>query len=124
MVLGLELAARYAPAETGGVGGDWYDVFSLPSNWLCVVIGDVVGRGLDAADTMVRRRSALRAYALLGDDPAEVLDRLDQEVQHFDPRRWPPCCWPCSSPRWNECIRPWLVILPQCWRYLGNPRPP
>lgn len=85
VVPGLELAARYAPAETGGVGGDWYDVFSLPSNWLCLVIGDVVGRGLDAADTMGRLRSALRAYTLLGGDPAEVLDRFDQQVQHFDP---------------------------------------
>ena len=85
VVPGLELAARYAPAENGGVGGDWYDVFTLPTNWLCLVIGDVVGRGLPAADTMGRLRSALRAYALLGGNPAEVLDRLDQDVQHFDP---------------------------------------
>lgn len=84
VVPGLELAARYVPAESGGVGGDWYDVFPLPSGW-CIVIGDVVGRGLGAADGMGRLRSALRAYALLGGDPAEVLDRLDQDVQYFDP---------------------------------------
>lgn len=82
---GLELAARYVPAENGGVGGDWYDVFTLPSGWLCMVIGDVVGRGLDAADLMGQLRSALRAYALLGGDPAEVLGRLDQQMQHFEP---------------------------------------
>jgi anti-sigma regulatory factor (Ser/Thr protein kinase)/putative methionine-R-sulfoxide reductase with GAF domain len=86
VVPGLELAARYVPAERGGVGGDWYDVFSLPSSWLCIVIGDVVGRGLGAAEAMGRLRSALRAYALLGGDPTEVLDRLDQDVQHFDPQ--------------------------------------
>lgn len=85
VVPGLELAARYVPAENGGVSGDWYDVFTLPSNWLCIVIGDVVGRGLAAADVMGRLRSALRAYALLGGDPAEVLGRLDQQVQHFEP---------------------------------------
>ncbi|MGH3766918.1 MAG: ATP-binding SpoIIE family protein phosphatase [Pseudonocardiaceae bacterium] len=85
VVPGLEMAARYVPAEDGGVGGDWYDVFTLPSGWLCIVIGDVVGRGLVAADVMGRLRNALRAYALLGGDPAEVLGRLDQHVQHFEP---------------------------------------
>ena len=85
VVPGLEFAARYVPAENGGVGGDWYDVFTLPSGWLCLVIGDVVGRGLGAADVMGRLRSTLRAYALLGGDPAEVLGRVDQLVQHFEP---------------------------------------
>jgi anti-sigma regulatory factor (Ser/Thr protein kinase)/putative methionine-R-sulfoxide reductase with GAF domain len=85
VVPGLELAARYVPAESGGVGGDWYDVFTLPSGRLCIVIGDVVGRGLVAADVMGRLRNALRAYALLGGDPAEVLGRLDQHVLHFEP---------------------------------------
>ena len=85
VVPGLELAARYVPAANGGVSGDWYDVFTLPSGWLCIVIGDVVGRGLIAADVMGQLRSALRAYALLGGDPAEVLGRLDQQVQHFEP---------------------------------------
>jgi anti-sigma regulatory factor (Ser/Thr protein kinase)/putative methionine-R-sulfoxide reductase with GAF domain len=85
VVPGLELAARYVPAENGGVSGDWYDVFTLPSGWLCIVIGDVVGRGFVAADVMGRLRSVLRSYALLGGDPAEVLSRLDQQVQHFDP---------------------------------------
>jgi serine phosphatase RsbU (regulator of sigma subunit)/anti-sigma regulatory factor (Ser/Thr protein kinase) len=85
VVPGLELAARYVPAESGGVSGDWYDVFTLPFGWLCLVIGDVVGRGLHAADVMGQLRSALRAYALLGGDPAEVLGRLDQQIQHFDP---------------------------------------
>lgn len=85
VVQGLELAARYVPSETGGVSGDWYDVFALPSGCLCLVIGDVVGRGLGAADVMGRLRNALRAYALLEGDPTKLLDRLDQHVQHFDP---------------------------------------
>jgi anti-sigma regulatory factor (Ser/Thr protein kinase)/putative methionine-R-sulfoxide reductase with GAF domain len=85
VVPGLELAARYVPAESGGVSRDWYDVFTLPSGWLCLVIGDVVGRGHHAVDVMGRLRSALYAYALLGGDPAEVLGRLDHQIQHFDP---------------------------------------
>src|SRR5262249_26517591 len=69
VVPGLEMAARYVGAELGGIGGDWYDVFALPDNRLCIVIGDVVGRGLAAADVMGRLRSALRAHALYSDDP-------------------------------------------------------
>jgi phosphoserine phosphatase RsbU/P len=79
-----ELAARYVPGE-GSVGGDWYDVFTLPSGELGVVMGDVTGSGLAAAVIMGRMRSALRAYALESDDPADVLARLDAKMQHFEP---------------------------------------
>jgi anti-sigma regulatory factor (Ser/Thr protein kinase)/putative methionine-R-sulfoxide reductase with GAF domain len=83
-VAGLRFAARYIPGDAGGLGGDWYDVFTLPSGRLGVVIGDVVGRGLHAAVVMGRLRSALRAFALEEDDPAEVLERLDRNVEHFE----------------------------------------
>lgn len=81
---GLDLSARYITGA-GGVGGDWYDVFVLPSGSLCLVIGDVVGRGLRAAVVMGRLRSALRAYALETEDPADILTRLDRKTQHFEP---------------------------------------
>ena len=80
----VQMAARYVPGE-GAVGGDWYDVFTLPSGQLGVVIGDVTGSGLQAAVIMGRMRSALRAYALESADPAEVLARLDAKMQHFEP---------------------------------------
>jgi putative methionine-R-sulfoxide reductase with GAF domain len=83
-VAGAELAARYVPGS-GAIGGDWYDVFSLPSGELCVTVGDVAGSGLAAAVIMGRMRSALRAYALETTDPAEVLGRLDRKMQHFEP---------------------------------------
>jgi len=83
-VEGAEMAARYV-AGSGVVGGDWYDVFTLPSGELGVVMGDVAGSGLSAAVIMGRMRSALRAYALETLDPAEVLDRLDRKMQHFEP---------------------------------------
>jgi phosphoserine phosphatase RsbU/P len=83
VVAGAEMAARYIPGS-GGVGGDWYDVFTLPTGELCVVIGDVAGSGLPAAVIMGRMRSALRAYALETRDPAEVLSRLDRKMQHFE----------------------------------------
>jgi sigma-B regulation protein RsbU (phosphoserine phosphatase) len=83
-VAGVEMAARYVPGS-GGVGGDWYDVFTVPSGELGVVIGDVAGSGLAAAVIMGRIRSALRAYALETLDPGEVLARLDRKMQHFEP---------------------------------------
>jgi sigma-B regulation protein RsbU (phosphoserine phosphatase) len=81
---GAKMAARYVPGN-GVAGGDWHDVFSLPTGELCVVIGDVAGSGLHAAVIMGRMRSALRAYALETKDPAEVLSRLDRKMQHFEP---------------------------------------
>jgi sigma-B regulation protein RsbU (phosphoserine phosphatase) len=81
---GAVMAARYVPGE-GAVGGDWYDVFVLPSGELGLVIGDVTGSGLAAAVVMGRMRSALRAYALENSDPAEVLARLDRKMQYFEP---------------------------------------
>jgi sigma-B regulation protein RsbU (phosphoserine phosphatase) len=81
---GVDMAARYVPGHVFGVGGDWYDVFSLPSGWLGVVIGDVSGHGLRSAVVMGRVRSALRAYALVCDDPAQVLTLLDRKVHHFE----------------------------------------
>ncbi|MGW5669009.1 PP2C family protein-serine/threonine phosphatase [Micromonospora sp. NPDC003776] len=80
----LEMAGRYVPGHASGVGGDWYDVFSLPSGWLGVVIGDVSGHGLQSAVVMGRVRSALRAYALVSADPAQVLTLLDRKVVHFE----------------------------------------
>jgi phosphoserine phosphatase RsbU/P len=84
LVDGVMMAARYVPGS-GGVGGDWYDVFTLPSGELCLVMGDVAGSGLPAAVIMGRMRSALRAYALETRDPTEVLARLDRKMQHFEP---------------------------------------
>lgn len=81
---GLDLAARYAPGHDLGIGGDWYDVFVLPSGWLGAVIGDVSGHGLPSAVVMGRIRSALRAYALDADDPAEALTSLDRKIHHFE----------------------------------------
>jgi phosphoserine phosphatase RsbU/P len=81
---GLELAARYVTPDDRTVGGDWYDVFSVPTGKVWVVAGDVVGHGLAAAVVMGRVRSALRAYALLGGSPATVLELTDHKVRHFE----------------------------------------
>ena len=81
---GLQIAARYVPGE-GQVGGDWYDVFVLPSGQIWIVVGDVAGRGLPAAITMGRLRTVFRAHALDVDDPAALLARVDQYIHYFEP---------------------------------------
>jgi phosphoserine phosphatase RsbU/P len=80
----LRLASRYLPAERGGVGGDWYDAFSLPSGEFWVMTGDVGGHGLRPAVVMGRLRSALRAYAFEGWPAEKVLHLADQKLQHFE----------------------------------------
>lgn len=82
-VQGLDIAVRYLPAE-GDLGGDWYDIFELPSGQVGIVMGDVEGHGLRSAVVMGRLRSALRAYALEYADPAEVLHRLDRKLCYFE----------------------------------------
>jgi sigma-B regulation protein RsbU (phosphoserine phosphatase) len=81
---GLELAARYVPAEGQPIGGDWYDLFTLPSGQLWIVVGDVAGHGIRASIVMGRIRSALRAYTLLDLPPEEVLMLVDRKVDHFE----------------------------------------
>jgi sigma-B regulation protein RsbU (phosphoserine phosphatase) len=100
-LLGAEMAARYIPG-TGVLGGDWYDVFTLPSGEPCFVIGDVAGSGLQAAVVMGRMRSALRAYALETRDPAEVLGKLDRKMQHFEPDAMATVLYAVADPSLNQ----------------------
>ncbi len=65
MVDGLDLAARYNAGSTGLViGGDWYDVVVRPDGLVHLTVGDVAGRGIEAATLMGQIRNAFRAYAL------------------------------------------------------------
>ena len=82
---GVEFASRYLPGGAGlEVGGDWYDVLTLPHGRLGLTIGDVVGRGLAAAATMGQLRTALRAYAIETDSPAAVVQQLSRLVAEFE----------------------------------------
>jgi PAS domain S-box-containing protein len=78
---GLNVAARYSPAAAEAeVGGDWYDVIPIPGGRVGLVMGDVAGKGLGAASMVGRLRSALRAYALEGHDPATAVEQLNRLV--------------------------------------------
>jgi serine phosphatase RsbU (regulator of sigma subunit)/anti-sigma regulatory factor (Ser/Thr protein kinase) len=72
------VAARYRPAEDALlVGGDWYDVLTLPDGALGMSVGDVVGKGIPAAAVMGQLRSALGAAATSTRSPAAAIEALD-----------------------------------------------
>ncbi|MDQ3677674.1 MAG: SpoIIE family protein phosphatase, partial [Actinomycetota bacterium] len=78
-VPGLSLAARYLVGGSGtSVGGDWYDAVALPGGRVGVAVGDVVGRGIEAASTMGQIRSALRAFLMQEDHCGAMADRLNR----------------------------------------------
>jgi sigma-B regulation protein RsbU (phosphoserine phosphatase) len=99
---GLEFAARYLTPEDRIVGGDWYDLFTLPSGELWIVVGDVAGHGLAAAVVMGRLRSALRSYALLGGPPEKVLELTDRKAQHFEIGKMATIVCATSKPPYRE----------------------
>ncbi|SEG69604.1 Serine phosphatase RsbU, regulator of sigma subunit [Actinacidiphila yanglinensis] len=76
-----EVRYRYVPADTAaGVGGDWFDVIPLSGARVALVMGDVVGHGVQAAATMGRLRTAVHTLADLDLAPDEVLARMDDLV--------------------------------------------
>ena len=84
---GLTLEARYLPAAEASLGGDWYDAFLLPGGSLGLAIGDVSGRGFQAAALMGQLRSGLRACAMGERSPALAAERLSELLRQLDPAR-------------------------------------
>jgi phosphoserine phosphatase RsbU/P len=85
VVPGVRLAARYLSRARGmHVGGDFYDAVVVGGDRLALSIGDVAGKGLEAASMMGRLRNALRAYAIETVDPGDLLRRLDRLVVDED----------------------------------------
>ncbi|SDP08386.1 PAS domain S-box-containing protein [Streptomyces sp. cf386] len=76
----LEAASRYLPAARSGVGGDWFDVIPLSGMRVAMVVGDVVGHGIQASATMGRLRTAVRTLADIDLAPDELLTHLDDLV--------------------------------------------
>lgn len=89
----LDVATRYlAAAEGHAAGGDFYDVLRVPTGDVVLVVGDVQGKGIEAATLTSAARHTLRAAALDGAAPAEMLVRLNEallygaaERAHADP---------------------------------------
>ncbi|MDT0468431.1 SpoIIE family protein phosphatase [Streptomyces gibsoniae] len=76
-----DVAWRYLPADNHyGVGGDWFDVIPLSAARVALVVGDVVGHGINAAAAMGRLRTAVRTLADMDMPPEELLAHLDDLV--------------------------------------------
>jgi sigma-B regulation protein RsbU (phosphoserine phosphatase) len=85
VVPGLELAAAYHPAGHGAeVGGDFYDAFRVgPQEWV-VTLGDVCGKGYEAAVVTALVRHTIRALSVGEHSPAKVLSGLDEVLRNND----------------------------------------
>ena len=82
-IAGVELHARYLPANDGAaVGGDWYDAFAQPDGSVMLAVGDVSGHDIEAAATMGQLRNLVRGDAYGRDDePGPLLTQLDRAVR-------------------------------------------
>ncbi|MFF4174164.1 PP2C family protein-serine/threonine phosphatase [Streptomyces sp. NPDC001744] len=81
-VAGLDVAAYYHIASTDEVGGDFYDLFPLSAGTWGLFLGDVCGKGAEAAALTSLTRYTLRAAAVYDPDPAAVLDNLNTVLNH------------------------------------------
>jgi len=72
---GLEITAHYRPGSTeADIGGDWYDAFLNERGEVVLTIGDVTGKGIEAARLMVLMRQAIRVAALQSRHPQKIAD--------------------------------------------------
>jgi PAS domain S-box-containing protein len=97
-VPGIQTASRYFPATQGaGVGGDWFDLIPLGAGRVGVLIGDVMGRGLEAATVMGQLRSAANALARTGMPPQQLMHALDAVARDL-PDQLITCCYLVIDP--------------------------
>jgi hypothetical protein len=75
---GMELAVRYLPAADGLAGGDFYDCVERPDGIVGMVVGDVVGHGVEAASAMGQLRSSWRILQQMRVTPGRALEHLDR----------------------------------------------
>ncbi|MCT9931782.1 SpoIIE family protein phosphatase [Planotetraspora sp. A-T 1434] len=82
---GMRVAARYDPAETAPLGGDWYQAIALNDDEVLLAIGDVAGHGVAAASAMAKLRHAITGLAFAHHDPAETLVALNRLLRRMRP---------------------------------------
>ncbi|GAA0691485.1 SpoIIE family protein phosphatase [Kitasatospora atroaurantiaca] len=101
--VGLEVAYRYQPAAAAHeAGGDWFDAVSPAGDKTALVVGDVMGHGINAAATMGQLRTATRTLAGLDLDPAEVLHHLDRIAGGMD-ETIATCVYAVFDPHHGQC---------------------
>ena len=103
-VPGLDVAAQYRPAGDGTlVGGDFYDVFEIASDDWAIVLGDVCGKGPEAAAVTALARYTVRATAIRSRSPALVLSTLNEALLRHDTDRFATAVFARVRPADGRC---------------------
>ncbi|MDT5008792.1 MAG: phosphoserine phosphatase RsbU/P [Mycobacterium sp.] len=89
---GLEASAHYHAASSDDVSGDFYDLFPLTHDKWGFFLGDVCGKGAEAATVTSLTRYTLRAAAVFDEDPIAVLHNVDSVLKQSSADNSPPFC--------------------------------
>ncbi len=96
---GCDIATRYLPGTLlGRVGGDWFDSVKLPGARTALVVGDVMGHGLNSAAMMGQLRTAVQTMAALDLPPAQLLRNLDDLAQRLGETYLATCLYAVYDP--------------------------
>ncbi|KAA0940980.1 ATP-binding SpoIIE family protein phosphatase [Streptomyces apricus] len=94
-----DIATRYLPGTLlGRVGGDWFDSVKLPGSRTALVVGDVMGHGLNSAAMMGQLRTAVQTMAALDLPPAQLLRNLDDLAQRLGEHYLATCLYAIYDP--------------------------
>ncbi|MFG2381319.1 ATP-binding SpoIIE family protein phosphatase [Streptomyces avermitilis] len=100
---GCDIATRYLPGTLlGRVGGDWFDSVKLPGSRTALVVGDVMGHGLNSAAMMGQLRTAVQTMAALDLPPAQLLRNLDDLAQRLGDTYLATCLYAVYDPIMSE----------------------
>ncbi|MGW0533293.1 SpoIIE family protein phosphatase [Streptomyces sp. NPDC003032] len=96
---GCDIATRYLPGTLlGRVGGDWFDSVKLPGSRTALVVGDVMGHGLNSAAMMGQMRTAVQTMAALDLPPEQLLRNLDDLAQRLGEHYLATCLYAVYDP--------------------------
>jgi serine phosphatase RsbU (regulator of sigma subunit) len=102
---GCDVTTRYLPGERlGRVGGDWFDAVRLPGSRVALVVGDVMGHGLNSAAMMGQLRTAVQTMAALDLPPAQLLRNLDDLAQRLGDHYLATCLYAVYDPIRSEIL--------------------
>ncbi|MGV9405495.1 SpoIIE family protein phosphatase [Streptomyces sp. NPDC003667] len=96
---GCDVATRYLPgARLGRIGGDWFDTIKLPGSRTALVVGDVMGHGLNSAAMMGQLRTAVQTMATMETPPAQLLRNLDDLARRLGENYLATCLYAVYDP--------------------------
>ncbi|MES9522579.1 SpoIIE family protein phosphatase [Streptomyces capoamus] len=96
---GCDIATRYLPGtRLGRIGGDWFDTIKLSGSRTALVVGDVMGHGLNSAAMMGQLRTAVQTMATMETPPAQLLRNLDDLARRLGDTYLATCLYAVYDP--------------------------